>query len=56
MQVNGQEFWEFEDMDEIDQQALSRHYKIWVPYALLSKSNDLSIQLISQKSDSTMLF
>ena len=38
MRVNGQDFWEFEDMDEIDSEPLSRKYKIWVPYEFLHEN------------------
>ena len=56
LRVNGKEFSDFEDMDEVDQEPLSRKYKIFVPYSFLDDSNDLTVEAISSNTESSMLF
>ena len=56
LRVNGKEFFDFEDMDEVDQEPLSRKYKIFVPYSYLDDSNDLTVEAISSNTESSMLF
>ena len=43
-------------MDEVDSDSLIRQFKIWVPYGFMLDSNDLTIEVISNKAGSTMLF
>ena len=56
IRVNGVEFWEFDELDEVEYEPLFRQFKVWVPYDFLSVSSDLEVQPISRRSDSAILF
>jgi len=56
LRINGEDFWDFEDLDEVDFEPLFRQYKVWVPYNLLDWGTPLTVEPISRKADSLLLF
>jgi hypothetical protein len=56
LRINGENFWDFEDMDEVDFEPLFRQYKVWIPISLIEKINPITVEPISRKADSHLLF
>ena len=57
LRVNGEDFWDFSDIDEVDFEELFRLYRIWIPYDFKKSSKkDLKIEAISSDPDSVLLF
>ena len=40
--VNGEEFWELDDVSEVDFEPLFREFKVWIPYRVFEESNEIS--------------
>lgn len=56
IRVNGIDYWELEDIDEVPFEPLFRQYRVWIPYKVISESKDLEIQATSSKSEAPVLF
>ena len=56
IRVNGVDFWDFEDFDEVEFEPLFRQFKLWVPFHFIAKQRDLEIQAVSRRSDSAIIF
>lgn len=47
LRVNGQDYYEFSDLNEVEFDELFRLYKVFVPYELASTGEELEIEAIS---------
>ena len=55
LSINGQDYWEFEDISEVDFEPLFRSFKMWVPHELL-KTGTIEIKAIRSDDDSALVF
>ena len=54
--VNGEEYWEIDEINEVEFDELFRLYRLFVPYDLALAGEELEIEAISSNPDSVLMF
>ena len=57
LRVNGQDFWEFEDLDEVQYEPFFRSFRIWIPFTVFEEgSRELTMSPVSSRKGALIFF